>query len=87
MHGGGVRSFIVRAAIFAVVALNLDGGDLGAGFTIGYVTALTVTIVEVLRTRHLHEWKWLKSLNAAGALVLVSLATTGSFRLHGLVVG
>jgi hypothetical protein len=77
----------VFLTIFAVVAYDLNRGDLGAGFMVGYVTALAVTVVEFLRTRHSYEWTWLKFLNAQGALVLVALATTGMFRLYGLVVG
>jgi hypothetical protein len=77
----------VFLTIFAVVAYDVNRGDLGAGFMIGYVTALGVTIIEVLRTRRSYEWTWLKFLNAAGALVLVALATTGAFRLYELVVG
>jgi hypothetical protein len=77
----------VFLTVLAVVAYNLSRGDLGAGFMTGYVTAIAVTIIEVLRTRHSFEWTWLKFLNAAGALVLVALATTGAFRLYELVVG
>jgi len=77
----------VFLTIFAVVAYDLSRGDLNAGFMVGYVTALAVTIVEFLRTRHSYQWTWLKFLNAAGALVLVALATTGMFRLYGLVIG
>jgi hypothetical protein len=75
----------VFLTIFAVVAHDLNRDDLSTSFMVGYVTALAV--VEVLRTRRSYEWTWLKLLNAAGALVLVSLATTGMFRLYGLVIG
>jgi hypothetical protein len=54
----------VFLTIFAVVAYDLNRGDLGAGFMVGYVTALAVTVVEFLRTRHSYEWTWLKFLNA-----------------------
>ena len=75
----------VFLTIFAVVAYDLNRADLNAGFMVGYVTALAVTIVEFLRTRRSYEWTWLKFLNATGALVLVALATTGMFRLYALV--
>lgn len=77
----------VFLTIFAVVAYDLSRGDLSAGFMVGYLTAVAVTIVEFLRTRHSYEWTWLRFLNAAGTLVLVALATTGMFRLYGLVFG
>jgi hypothetical protein len=77
----------VFLTVFAVVAYNLSRGDLGSGFMVGYLTAFAVTIVEVLRTRHSFKWTWLKFLNAAGALVLVALATTGAFRLYLHLVG
>jgi hypothetical protein len=77
----------VFLTIFVVVAYNLNRDDLGAGFMVGYVTALAVTIIEFLRTRHSYEWTFFKFLNATGTLVLVALATTGMFRLYVLVIG
>jgi len=47
---------------------------------------LAMTLVEFVR-KHSSGWTRLKFLNAAGALVLVTLATTGMFRLYGLVIG
>ena len=77
----------VFLTIFVVVAYNLNRDDLGAGFMVGYGTALAVTIIEFVRTRHSYEWTFLKFLNATGALVFVALATTGMFRLYALLIG
>ena len=84
-HKSGALGVFVT--IFAVVAYDLNRGDLGAGFMVGYVTALAVTVLEFLRTRRSFDWTWLKFLNAMGALVLVALATTGMFRLYALLIG
>ncbi len=58
----------VFLTIFAVVAYDLNRDDSSAGFMVGYVTALAVTTIEVLRTRHSYKWTWLKFLNAMGGL-------------------
>jgi hypothetical protein len=83
------RSGVIAVAltVAAVVAYSLLRDDLNGGFMIGYLTAMAVTAVEVLRTRHSTKWNWLLFLSAAGTLVLVALATTGAFRLYHLVMG
>ena len=77
----------VILTIAAVVAYSLLRGDLNGGFMIGYLTAMVVTAVEVLRTRHSTKWSWLMFFSAAGTLVLVALATTGAFQLYHLAMG
>src|SRR4051794_28031037 len=51
--------------ILAVAAYSLISADLNTAFMIGYVTAISATVVEVLRTRRSISWTWFGFLNAA----------------------
>ena len=75
------------AVVLSVAVFDLTHANLNGGFMLGYLVAVAVTLVQMLRTRRTVRWTWLSFLHAAGMLVLVSMAAPGAFQLYHLVMG